>query len=143
MFLRGLSFIEKELFEKAHNDFDRCIEIIPQFSRAYAEKAFIYSKQGKAEDALDYFTKAIELEKDNPIFLYNRSLVLNALERFNEAKNDLDEVIKIDENFIHAYRLRASIYEKLKNEDEFQRDMKKFFELKHEMENRESVKSEK
>ena len=51
---------------------DRNIELNPNDSNAYLQKADYLAKKGKLQEALDYYNKAILLDKDNTQAYMNR-----------------------------------------------------------------------
>lgn len=52
--------------------------------------------RGNYRSAWESYTKAIELEPGNPLYYYNRGLVLAAMERYDEAINDYTKAFSIN-----------------------------------------------
>lgn len=64
----------------------------------------------KFKDALDLYTKALELNPNIPAYWCNRSFSYLKLELYGYAINDAEQALKIDPQFIKAYYRRASAY---------------------------------
>lgn len=62
-----------------------------------------YLKDHKFDQAIEAYTKAIELDPKNAIFYSNRAQVHIKLESYGLAIQDCDSAIKIDPNFLKAY----------------------------------------
>lgn len=75
---------------------DRNIELNPNDSNAYLQKADYLAKKGKLQEALDYYNKAILLDKDNTQAYMNRGAVHYMLNNFEAAKKDFSTAINLD-----------------------------------------------
>lgn len=60
-------------------------------------------KDHKYNEAIDAYTKAIELDASNPIFYSNRAQVHIKLEAYGLALSDCDTALKVDPSFVKAY----------------------------------------
>ncbi|KAJ3632088.1 hypothetical protein Zmor_022113 [Zophobas morio] len=81
------TFLEAEEFKKLGNDF-------------YKEK--------KYEDAIDCYTKAIELDSNNAIYLANRAMAYLKTEAYGYALADSSKAIELDPHYLKGYYRRAS-----------------------------------
>ena len=66
-----------------------------------------FLKEHKFDEAIEAYTKAIELDPKNAIFYSNRAQVQIKLENFGLAIQDCDSAIAVDPNFIKAYYRKA------------------------------------
>lgn len=84
----------------------------------YANRADIYSKQGKFEEAYNDYTKAIFNSTNKSEYYFKRSeFIFNSKEDEISAMNDLNEAIRLDpSNEMYLYQ-RGIFYEKLKKYD--------------------------
>lgn len=64
-------------------------------------------KAKQYEAAIGFYSRAIDLKKDEPIAYANRSACYINLKRFFEAKEDCDVAIKLDSSLTKAYYRRA------------------------------------
>ena len=63
-------------------------------------KAF---KSGDYNQAIEHYTKAIELDSTNPTYYSNRSGAQFNLGKFQDALNDAQKCIEVDPNFQKGY----------------------------------------
>lgn len=79
----------------------------------FKEKGNASFKDGKFEDAIEQYSKAIEQNVDSPkaaVYYANRALCQIKLESFGLAIEDSDSAIKIDEKYVKAYYRKGSAY---------------------------------
>lgn len=77
----------------------------------YLNKGILAAESNKPDSAIAYITKAIELNKNNPIPYYVRATVYYELNRFDEALKDLNQSIKINSKDEKSLYLRAIIHQ--------------------------------
>jgi Tfp pilus assembly protein PilF len=65
---------------------------------SYLEPAVTSGDKAKLQDASDYFTKAIALDKNNDDAFYSRGKTYEALKKLEAAKNDYRSSQTIDNN---------------------------------------------
>lgn len=84
---------------------DKYIELNPQDSNAYLQKADYLAKNGKLKEALPFYDKAIYYDGRNAQAYMNRGAVNYMLGNFEAAKRDLSMAINLDsskgENFFN------------------------------------------
>lgn len=59
--------------------------------------------QGNYEEAIDDFTKAINLNSNDPLAYYNRGLAYRELDKNSEAISDFSQTIRLDPEYTLAY----------------------------------------
>eukprot|EP00002_Diphylleia_rotans_P018291 TRINITY_DN3548_c0_g1_i2.p1 TRINITY_DN3548_c0_g1~~TRINITY_DN3548_c0_g1_i2.p1 ORF type:complete len:787 (+),score=179.18 TRINITY_DN3548_c0_g1_i2:62-2422(+) len=67
-------------------------------------------KLGQFEKAIEHYTEAIRLYGDNTILYTNRAQAYLKLRRFQEALNDCDQSLQIDQKFVKAFIKKSQIY---------------------------------
>lgn len=100
---RGLAYSEFGMYKDALEDFNKVIELYPQFNYGYFYRGSSYWQLGKYEQAIVDFTKAIELDAKDLHSYYNRGLCYKDEKEFNMAITDFSKVIQLDPNFDEAY----------------------------------------
>ena len=84
---------------------DKYIEMNPQDSNAYLQKADYLAKQGKLKEALPFYDKALYYDGRNQQAYMNRGAVNYMLGNYEAAKRDLSVAINLDsskgENFFN------------------------------------------
>ncbi len=83
----------------------------------YFRLAYCNRKQGNNDKALEYYTKAIELNPNDSSSYNNRALIYEDKEEFNLALKDFDKAIEIKPDEILYRTNRASLYKNLNNYD--------------------------
>ncbi|KAF3993084.1 hypothetical protein FT663_00908 [Candidozyma haemuli var. vulneris] len=81
-------------------------------------------KEQKYDDAINAYTKAIELDDSNPIFFSNRAQVHIKLENYGLAIADCDAAAKADPSFMKAYYRKGVSLMALLNYKEAQNNFK-------------------
>ena len=71
-FKRAVDNSQKGEYKKAIPDYNKAIEINPDFVVAYLNRGVTYRKMGEYEKAISDYTKAIELNPRYPIAYHNR-----------------------------------------------------------------------
>ena len=95
---------------------NKTIELNPNDIFLYNERGLIYDKLKKYEEAIEDFTKSIQLNSNKYInsgFYYERGLMYYKLREYEKALNDLNKAIELEPNYSKAYFERASVHSKL------------------------------
>jgi tetratricopeptide (TPR) repeat protein len=88
-----------------------------QFKDIYANGMYAFINE-KYENSIDLFTQAAEFSPENKLVFVSKSVAYLKLERAEEALNDINRAIEIDENYAKAYHIRGLIHEKSGNDNE-------------------------
>jgi tetratricopeptide (TPR) repeat protein len=83
----------------------------------YVNLGFQYSKLEKYKEAIEYFNKALELEKDEPLALNNRGYAKYSLKDYKGALEDINKSLESYPDNSYALRNRALVYIALKEKD--------------------------
>lgn len=83
-----------------------------------------FLKQQKYQEAIDAYTKAIEVDGTNPVFYSNRAQVHIKMESYGLAIADCDSALKVDPGFIKAYYRKGVSLMALLNYKEAQTNFK-------------------
>jgi len=95
---------------KALADFDRAIELKPNYSLAYNNRGGIRYRRGDLRSALADFDRAIESDPSLAMAHYNRGRVHMARQADDLAIRDYDRAVELQPDLAPAYNNRASIY---------------------------------
>ena len=97
------------------------------------EKASIYYKNNDFNNAITIYSKLLSLDNNNTFFnaliLSNRSLCYYKLKDMFKALHDINNSIKLNNNYWKSYQRRANINIKLKCLEEAKEDLNKVLEL--------------
>ncbi len=136
-----------EWFEKgetAHNDgantwgeaivfFTKAIDLKPNYSEAYYERAWVYYERGEStiqergdfQQAIKDFSKVIELKPDYYEAYCDRADVYVRLDDFKRAEEDYNKAIHLNPERGQAYYGRGKLYDESNQPEQAAADMKK------------------
>lgn len=103
----------------------------------FKKKANEFFKKGRYEDAMTFYTKAINAEphtKETAPCFGNRSFAACKMEQFGLALNDANKAIELDPLYIKAYYRRAAAYMALNQPKMALENFKRVAELQKELE---------
>ena len=114
---RELALIYQNIYQYdlAFVHIEKAIKLKPDFSEAYNDMGVFYSQQGKLEDALDCFNKALKnVLYKTPYFAYhNIGLVYFRMKDYNKAIEFYKKSISLSPSYMEAYFDLANTYEVL------------------------------
>ena len=107
--IRGhVYYIDKGEIDRAIEDFNKAIELNPEFDIAYNNRGVACIGKGEFDRAIEDYSKAIELNQDYAEAYYNRGETWLCLEEWEKAKSDLtvakDLGADIIVGFSHDYK---------------------------------------
>ena len=116
----GIDKTNKGDFRGAVEDFDKSLELNPDWALTYFSKAIAFHNLMRLEDAYENYTKAIECDNKMTDAYFNRAQVMlldkNAGEDIlNKALADLEKSYELDDKFIDAFYYAAVVKMKLKD----------------------------
>lgn len=76
----------------------------------FKEMANAFFKEQKYHEAIEYYTKAIDLDPQNAIFYGNRSFAYLKTESFGVALTDASKAVELQKSYTKAYYRRATAY---------------------------------
>ncbi|KAF5433807.1 Tetratricopeptide (TPR) repeat containing protein [Candidatus Methanophagaceae archaeon] len=94
------------------------------FNRAYGE-----GKKGNKETAIEYYTKALELNPEYPDAYYNRGATYYNLKDYEKAISDYNKALELNQEYVDAYNNRGLAYGDLKDYGKAISDFNKAIEL--------------
>jgi tetratricopeptide (TPR) repeat protein len=102
---------------------------IEKLAPEYFKKGQDYSADGKYEEAIQEYSKAIEIKPDFFDAYYARGLAKHTVSKYNEAIEDFGKVIELKPTYDAAYSGRSNSYLALEKYEEAQHDNLKAIEL--------------
>jgi len=79
------------------------------------ERGYAFGIAGKHQEAMEAFTRAIELDPKDAKAYYNRGLACHNLGDYGQAIRDYDRAIEVDPKYAMAYVNRSFSYMKIRN----------------------------
>lgn len=102
-YYRGLAQENNGNVEEAVSDYQKTIELKPDFMLPYSRAAKIYARQQNYEKASEFYQKSVELGDQDITTLYNYGVVLINLGKSSEAKAVFENLLSLDEDYADAY----------------------------------------
>lgn len=96
---------------------------------AYAEKGRIYARTEKYEEAIQAFTKALELNPQDSVTYYNRGLAYSMVDEGEKAIEDYTKALELNPQYSSAYNNRGVVYNELGENEKAIEDYTKALEI--------------
>lgn len=113
--MSGLSNFEAKNYGQAIEAFNNAIKEATarggQVAVHYNNRGLAQFHLGQNAKALDDFSKALQLDDRDPNIYYNRGNVLIGMNRFEEAREDLDAAIRIQPSRPKYYHAKGLSFE--------------------------------
>jgi len=126
---RGNSFHNLKQYERNIKDYNKAIELKPDYANAYNNRGISYHDLKQYERAIEDYDKAIELKPDYANAYYNRGTNYNDLKQYERAIEDFDIAIELKPDYASAYNNRGVSYNGLELYEHAIADYDKAIEL--------------
>lgn len=113
-FERAFQNHESNNLESAILDYDEAIRLNPFYADAYNNRGNIYASQKDYVKAIDDYTRAIHISKDDLAYT-NRGLTYAEMGEYAKAIDDFTEAIKVNPQNSEAYHNRGMAYRTIQN----------------------------
>jgi len=110
-FGRGVVYNMKGQLDRAIEDFNKAIELYPDYAHVYVSRGYVYSRKGQYDKAIMNFNKAIELYPDYANTYFGRGLAYYMKGQYDRAILDYNKTIELDPNDAVAYYTRGATYD--------------------------------
>ncbi|MFN9318352.1 MAG: tetratricopeptide repeat protein, partial [Microcystis sp.] len=110
---RGILYYNQQKYKLALDDYNKAIELNPNYALAYYNRGNLYRRQQKYKLALDDYNQAIKINSDFAGAYYNRGNLYKDLQKYDLALSDYSKAIDINPNFAEAYNNRGNLYKNL------------------------------
>lgn len=109
---RGMAFFAMNNLEAAIEDFQKSIEADPKAFRSYYYKGIVYSIQKKYQEAVDCYSKSLELNEFQAHTNFRRAMAYYELGEYEKSMNDLDVALKLGMNAAECKPLQDKLVKK-------------------------------
>jgi len=128
---KGIQFGNEGDFEKAISEFKEVLKLDPKNVHAYNNIGVAYFRIGNLDEAIIYYTKAIDLGVADASIYFFRGQIYGKY-KYEDAKaiKDYTKAIELQPKYSRAYLNRALSYSMLKEHDKAIADYNKMVELR-------------
>ena len=134
-YYRAVALDKSGNLDKALEDYQKSIELKPDFILPVSRTGNIYAKQGDFEKAIEFYKKAVGLGDQDAITHYNFGVCLMNLGNSKEAKDIFERLLSLDENYSDAYYQLGIIYIGLGEAGKAKEFLQKFIDMDPENKN--------
>jgi tetratricopeptide (TPR) repeat protein len=127
---RGVVFMNEQRIDEAFNDFNKAIELKPDYAEAYNDRGIVFMNKNREDAAFNDFNKAIELKPGYADAYNDEGLVFMNEKRDTAAVKDFDKAIELNPGYVNAYNNRGVLLMNEERNNEAMHDFKKAIELK-------------
>jgi len=107
---RGLIYLNQAKNDTALRDFNKAIELKPDYAKAYNNRGTLYMNENKNDEALKDFDKAIEFMPAFEGFHISRGNALKNKNRIDEAFMEYDKALSLRPGFAEAFYSRGILF---------------------------------
>ena len=107
--MRGLANNRRGEKKLAMQDYDAALQRVPRYPQALANRAALFSEQGKYDAAIGDLDESIAADPANPVAYYNRGYAHFAKHEYAKALADYDAAILLDPDMGLAYNNRCLV----------------------------------
>ncbi len=100
---RGRDFVAGGKIDTAIAEWKKAIADSPNYTQAHLSLAEVYFNQRRYSAAIEFYTKAGQLDLDNPQIFYNLGNAYQRLAQLDQAVVAYQRALQIDPAFVHAY----------------------------------------
>jgi tetratricopeptide (TPR) repeat protein len=111
---RGNAYGSFKNYQQAFADFERALELDPDYAFAYRSRGWAYYWLKDYQLAFADFNRALELDPIDPYGYHSRGWAYDALKNYRQAIADFDRAVELDPNFSWSYCGRGWVYDDLK-----------------------------
>jgi tetratricopeptide (TPR) repeat protein len=133
---RGMAQEILENFEQAKADYNKAIEINPEYGNAYNNRGNIKAEQADHKGAIKDYNRAIELNSQFVEAYCNRGIAKENLGDHSEALEDFDRAIELNAEYIDGYLRRGILRQDLGDYAGAIRDFDRVIEIEPESKDR-------
>lgn len=111
---RGSEYRRRGNFDLAIIDYNRAIELNPNYPLAYYNRGLLYFDNNNYDLAILDYSRALELDSNNYDIYYNRGIAYYKLGNLDLAFNDFTQVIELNPGNKYAKTYLIKIRKKLR-----------------------------
>lgn len=100
-FVRGFTYMGIEDWDEAKLNYNKCLELAPDYVGAYINKAHVCKQEGDLDGAIELINKAVKINKRIGRCYFNRACYYSLKGEKIEMKEDLREAIDLNKKWAY------------------------------------------
>lgn len=100
-FVRGSIYMLMNDWKKADLNYDKCLELAPDYLGSYVNKAHICKRQGNFDGAIELLNRAVKINERESICYFNRACYYSQKDEKTKMEDDLKEAFKLDRKWVY------------------------------------------
>ena len=129
-FKAGQEFAKKMNYKDAIAQFDRVVEMDPDYEKAYFQRAIAYGNLNEFAKSAEDFDRALVFNDKEPDLYYLSGEAHFKTGNYEFARIKLNKAISLKRNFLEAYQIRAIVFMEMGKYEEALEDCQKCLRLK-------------
>ena len=109
-YVRGTAYLDKDNYDRAIAEFDKAIQLEPDFADAYFMRGIAYLDKDNHDRAIVEFDKAIQLGLDYGEAYFVRGIAYFARDDYDRAIAEFDKAIQLEPDYGEVYLSRGIAY---------------------------------
>ncbi|MCA2885319.1 serine protease [Microcystis sp. M043S1] len=114
---RGILYYNQQKYDLALSDYNKAIDINPNYAEAYYNRGILYKNLQKYDLALSDYSKAIDINPNLAVAYNSRGILYSDQQKYELALSDYNKAIDINPNYAEAYYNRGILYKNLQKYD--------------------------
>ena len=107
-FYRGLTYQNTGKYDKAIEQYDKSIELNPNYANAYNNRGTAKNSLGQHVEAIADYDEVIRLNPDHALAYTNRGVAKDSLREHKDAITDYNQAIRLKPDYAEAYNNRGN-----------------------------------
>ncbi len=106
----GNAYLDRGAYDRAIADYDKAIQLKPDYAEAYSSRGAAYYYKGDYDRAIANYDQAIQLKPDYAEAYSNRGAAYRGQGNYDRALADYDKAIQLKPDYAKAYANRGDAY---------------------------------
>jgi tetratricopeptide (TPR) repeat protein len=128
-FNRGGLYYKGGEYDQAISDFNKALEVNPNYAYAYRNRGNAYSSKGQDDQAILDYGRALEVNPRDALAYYNRGNAYGRKGQYDQAISDYNKALEINPRDALAYYNRGNAYDRKGRYDQAISDFNKAIEI--------------
>ena len=93
---RGIKLLKEGKADEAIAEFQKAVQLDPNYTPARQNLGYAYDRQGRSEEAMVHYQKAVELDPKSPVVYNNLGVLYDKERRYDEAMAEFEKALRVN-----------------------------------------------